>query len=244
MERQIILITGAAGQLGAILCQRFLEKADVAATWFRRRPTVAAQDQQLVDPLDPKRPIDDNARPVFLVRANLANLDRTPYLVERVLAHYGQIDVLVNAAAFTEWSPLLNGGTLLKSFDRSFRVNVRAPLAIASEIAKQYWSAESVGANAAHNRSVVNISSTAGINLYPGSGQSVYAASKAALNHLTSHMAAEFAELGVRVNALAPNTFPGLVPMDSVVQGVEALVDASDCTGRILVLDESGWSWI
>ena len=60
-----------------------------------------------------------------------------------------------------------------------------------------------------HNRNVVNISSTAGHFVYEDLGQGLYATSKAALDHLTYHLASEFWDLGIRVNAVAPDTFPG-----------------------------------
>jgi len=50
---------------------------------------------------------------------------------------------------------------------------------------------------------VVNITSIAGHAIHPFAG-SAYSISKAALSSLTREMAAEFAELGVRVNAVAP----------------------------------------
>lgn len=55
------------------------------------------------------------------------------------------------------------------------------------------------------NRNVVNLSSTAGLFVYPDLGQSVYAASKAALNHLTYHLASDFC--GFCVGALPPPLF-------------------------------------
>lgn len=55
---------------------------------------------------------------------------------------------------------------------------------------------------AARNGSIVNISSAAGHRATPGAA--LYAASKAAVESLTASLAAEFAQLGVRVNAVAP----------------------------------------
>src|SRR5438876_9909610 len=51
--------------------------------------------------------------------------------------------------------------------------------------------------------SIVNITSIAGHAIHPFAG-SAYSVSKAALSALTREMAVEFAELGVRVNAVAP----------------------------------------
>ena len=50
---------------------------------------------------------------------------------------------------------------------------------------------------------IVNITSIAGHSVHPFAG-SAYATSKAALSALTREMAVEFAQLGIRVNAVAP----------------------------------------
>jgi len=46
----------------------------------------------------------------------------------------------------------------------------------------------------------------------------------------------------VRVNAVAPNTFPRIVSTESVVEGIRNL-DAGDMTGKVLVLDREGERW-
>jgi len=53
------------------------------------------------------------------------------------------------------------------------------------------------------NGAIVNITSIAGHHVHPFAG-SAYSTSKAALSALTREMAADFARLGVRVNAVAP----------------------------------------
>jgi NAD(P)-dependent dehydrogenase (short-subunit alcohol dehydrogenase family) len=90
--------------------------------------------------------------------------------------------------------------------------------------------------NRKHNRNIVNVSSLAGSRVFAGRGQGVYAASKAALNQLTRHLASEFAVFGVRVNAVAPNSFPAIISTDSVAHAI-ARLDAESVTGRILALD-------
>jgi NAD(P)-dependent dehydrogenase (short-subunit alcohol dehydrogenase family) len=185
--------------------------------------------------------LPENDAPTYLICGNIARDDQIPLIVDEVLGQFGRIDLVINAAGVSHWGPILNGGGMVGSFDRQFRVNVRAPLALATEIANQFW-AMSPDDNATQNRSIVNISSTAGLHVYPGQGQSVYGSTKAALNMLTGHMSDEFRPLGVRVNAIAPNSFPGRVPLEAVLQGIDALADG-DMTGRLLVLDETGWDW-
>jgi len=59
------------------------------------------------------------------------------------------------------------------------------------------------GALARGKGAIVNVTSIAGSRVHPFAG-SAYSTSKAALSALTREMAVEFAQLGVRVNAVAP----------------------------------------
>jgi hypothetical protein len=52
-------------------------------------------------------------------------------------------------------------------------------------------------------------------------------------------MADEFVCMGVRVNAIAPNSFTSIVPIKRVVDGVVQL-DRGTSTGTILVIDREG----
>ena len=120
-------------------------------------------------------------------------------------------------------------------------MNAFVPLQLSMLVAKKFWN-DRRDENRLMNRSVVNISSTAGHFIYPGSGQGLYSASKGALNYLTMHMADEFEAIGVRANALAPNSFPGLIPTESAADGIVKLAESA-VTGKILILDEDGERW-
>jgi NAD(P)-dependent dehydrogenase (short-subunit alcohol dehydrogenase family) len=194
------------------------------------------------DPLAPLTQLPENHRAVHTIRADITNRSWTGRVVDEILSQFGRIDVVVNAAAFRRWAPMLDGDVLISSLNRQFAVNVRAPLTVTLEVASRAWAGHAEE-NQAANRNVVNISSTAGIRVHTGYGQSVYAASKAALNSLTMHMAAELQPLGIRVNALAPDTFPDIVPTERVADSIVSL-EESAATGRILVLDATGETWL
>lgn len=110
----------------------------------------------------------------------------------------GPVHALVNNAAvspktsFQERLGCLNGE--LAGWRKVFELNFFAPLALSRGFA---------AALARGKGSIVNITSIAGHTIHPFAG-SAYSTSKAALSALTREMAVEFAELGVRVNAVAP----------------------------------------
>ncbi len=110
----------------------------------------------------------------------------------------GPLHALVNNAAVSPKTPYrerlgcLNGD--LAAWRDVFELNFFAPLTLARGFAAALHRGEG---------SIVNITSIAGHAIHPFAG-SAYSTSKAALSALTREMAVEFAELGVRVNAVAP----------------------------------------
>jgi NAD(P)-dependent dehydrogenase (short-subunit alcohol dehydrogenase family) len=240
-EQRVCILTGASGVLGTAFCHRYADRYRIAAFWHTHPPDAPAQDQAFVDPLEPTRTFAEASNPVLSVQVDLLNRRAIARAVAKVLATYGRIDLLINAAAHRQWAPLSDDPELRSNVDRHFMVNVRAPLELAVEVAHQFWS-DRAEANAAANRNIINLSSTAGLRVYPGYGQGLYSASKAALDFVSCHLAAEFEPLGVRVNALAPNTFPGIVTTELVTDRLIYL-DEGRMTGKILLVDADGERW-
>ena len=235
-RRRVCLLTGAGGTLGDAFCRAYSGQYDIVAVCRRRAPSVASQHEWFVDPLDPEADLPDNNARVFVIYADLEAEGQVEHVVDVALAKFGHVDLLVNNAGYGYWHAqgIVDGDAVLDSVERHFAVNVGIPLRFATRLAQRDWLHSDVE-NRNQNRNVVNVSSIAASRVYPG-GQAVYAASKAALNQLTRHMAAEFGVFGVRVNALAPNSFPSIVSTESVAQAI-ARLDGETVTGRILVLD-------
>jgi NAD(P)-dependent dehydrogenase (short-subunit alcohol dehydrogenase family) len=196
-------------------------------------PALASQKQHAIDPVTGKRPAAFRA--VFAVQADLMVESDLARVADVVLARFGTVDVLVNAAGHALWASLINSDQAVNSIEDQFAINTFAPLRLARELALRCWRTRD-RENRSANRSVVNVSSIAGIYVFPGQGQGVYSASKAALNCLSCHMAEEFATFGVRVNAIAPNSFPHLVATERVAEGIITLARGA-MTGKILVMD-------
>jgi NAD(P)-dependent dehydrogenase (short-subunit alcohol dehydrogenase family) len=237
-DRPVCLVTGAGGRLGSAFCREFADRYEIAAIWHRRRPLAATAEQSLVDPLDPDRPLPVNAHPVTDFRADLCREGAAERLVDKVLAHFGRVDVLLNLAVAGRWTGLLAEDYTLDEATATLRLNVAAPLALTAAVCRAAWLDEPE-VNRDRNRCVVNVSSTASVYVYPGFGQGMYSASKAALNILSRHMAAEFAPIGIRVNVLAPDSFPGRLPIRSVLSAMSRLIDG-DATGQILLQHPGG----
>jgi len=110
--------------------------------------------------------------------------------------------------SFKERLGVLNGP--IDGWKAVFELNFFAPL----KLARGFASALHRGKG-----SIVNITSIAGHYVHPFAG-SAYSTSKAALSGLTREMAAEFAQLDVRVNAVAP----GEIKTEMISPEYEALI--------------------
>jgi NAD(P)-dependent dehydrogenase (short-subunit alcohol dehydrogenase family) len=234
-KRRVCLLTGAGGTLGGAFCDLCSELYDIVAVYRETPPGVASQHYRFVDPLEPDRELSENQHPVFEVAADLTQPGEIERVVELALARFDRIDLVVNAAAHSVWAPIVERSDLVANADRMFRVNVTVPLALAAEVARRHWR-DRRRTNLERNCHVLNVSSMSGLQTYHGSGQSVYAASKAALNHLTRHMAGEFGSFGVRVNAIAPNAFPQPLAIEDVLGAIWRL-DSGRETGTVLAMD-------
>ncbi len=128
---------------------------------------------------------DSNAIDAFIVEVN--------QLLEGRPLH-----ALVNNAGWSPKSPIkerlgcLNGD--IEAWRQVFELNFFAPLRLSRGLA---------AALARGKGAVVNVTSIAGHSIHPFAG-SAYSTSKAALSALTRELANEFADLDVRVNAVAP----------------------------------------
>jgi len=236
--RPVCLITGASGRLGTALCRALIRDHDIFAVYRRTLPSLATDEDELIDPLNLEgtSPVEGRS-PIFAASAELDNAADLDRVVELAAARFGRIDVLVNAAVHRRWAGMIESAALASDAALQFEVNVLVPFRLAVAIARRFWRDRPME-NRQEHRNVINISSIAGRVLYPNRGQSIYAASKSALDTLTRHMASEFAAFGVRVNAVAPNSFPEIVPTSTVIDGVLELKRGS-LTGEVLVIDRS-----
>lgn len=131
-------------------------------------------------------------------QADLADQVQVPRLIHDVLAKHGRLDVLVNNAGINAEIPHSSLKEASAEIWRSlYEVNVIAPWTLIAEAEAALKTASTL----ARPSCILNISSHAGIR--PKGASIPYAASKAALNHMTKLLALNLSP-AIRVNALAP----------------------------------------
>ena len=128
----------------------------------------------------------------IIYKANVANRDEVNKMVRDVAKELGSIDVLVNNAGVVRDQFLLM--MTEENLNECFDLNVKGYFYMAQAVAlKMFKKKKGV---------IINMSSVSGKYSLPG--QSVYGATKGAVNQMTATLAKELAPYGIRVNAVAP----------------------------------------
>ncbi|WP_127783219.1 SDR family oxidoreductase [Rhodococcus sp. X156] len=145
------------------------------------------------------------------VPTHAGDLDALATLVQRTVAEFGGVDIVVNGAANPVTQPL--GQMTPQAWAKSQDVNVRGPLFLVQEALPHL--------TASSHAAVLNIISVGAFMFAPK--VAMYAAGKAALMSLTRSMAAEYASRGIRVNALAPGSVDTDMVRNNTPEAVEAM---------------------
>jgi NAD(P)-dependent dehydrogenase (short-subunit alcohol dehydrogenase family) len=228
---RVCLLTGASGFLGRGIIEALSPHYNIAAIYNQHAIGSETPEEYFFDPLIPRVSTHHTEYSFFPIKADLTDSNQIKRSVDQALTRFGHVDLLINGAAIRAFSHLIAPNSL-DSAERLFSVNFFGPLRMALELANRNWRYRR-DENIAHNRNIINVSSSAGLYVYPDLGQALYGSSKAALNHLTYHLANEFWDLGIRVNAVAPDSFPSRVSLDGVIEALLRL-DHGDQTGQVV----------
>ena len=182
MEGKVAIVTGGAVRLGKAMVQAL---ADRQARLVVHYNASAGPAHQVV------RQIVAAGGEAIAVQANLSQPSQAPSTIERAMAHFGQVDILVNSAAIFEagnWDD-----TTEENWDRHFAINLKSPFFLTQAFARQVKERQQ-----AH---VVNIADWRGA--HPGTDHVAHTLTKAALIAMTQSMALALAP-HIQVNAIAP----------------------------------------
>ena len=183
LEGKVAIVTGAAGGLGRWFSAGLgAAGAAVLATDL---------DEQGLDEL--AAALDGAGVRVATAAVDLDDEDAPEQIVAAAVERLGGVHVLVNNAAVNRRMPILEMDR--ESWDWITRIDLRLPYFLAQAVARRMIEQETGG-------SIVSISSLNA--LYALEQISVYGPAKAGLSQLTKVMALEWAEYGIRANAIAP----------------------------------------
>jgi NAD(P)-dependent dehydrogenase (short-subunit alcohol dehydrogenase family) len=181
MEK-VWLITGCSTGFGRELAKEVLAKGYKVA--------VASRKTSDVDDIVAAYPNSSIA-----IQLDVTNESEIKSSVAQTMAHYGQIDVLVNNAGIGYF------GSIEESEDaevrRMFEINVFGLAKMTQEVLPHMRKQRS-----GH---ILNIASIAGLRSFPGVG--FYNATKYAVDGLSEALAKEVGPLGIKVTIIAPSGF-------------------------------------
>jgi 3-oxoacyl-[acyl-carrier protein] reductase len=227
LESQVAVVTGGARGIGRAISKIFAQEgaAVVIADLNEERGQATAQEI-----------VDAGGRAIFIATqvADRANVEA---MVERVVAEFGRIDILVNNAAILgENGPMLEVSQ--ETWDRVIAVN-QTGVFICSQVVGRVMAEQRRG-------NIINIGSTN--SFVPQPRCVAYGAAKAAILGMTISFAEDLAHYGIRVNAIAPGPIQSSLPDDapprpskSALLGRAGLPSEIATVALFLVSDESSY---
>ena len=130
-------------------------------------------------------------------RCDITEYDSCKTAVKGVIEEFGTIDILVNNAGTGFGGTILDMDDDLSMWFDCFDLDLHGALRMSYLVGKHMRDQGNGGR-------VINITSNAGAIVNKPIPMPAYSCAKAALNMLTKHLAHEWAEYGIRVNAIAP----------------------------------------
>ncbi|HEV7249861.1 MAG TPA: SDR family oxidoreductase [Shinella sp.] len=182
LKGKVALITGADSGIGRAVAIAFArEGADVVISYL-------SEDQ---DARETARWVEEEDRKALVLAGDITSEEHCTHLVDRCLERFGQLDILVNNAAFQRTYADV-GDISTAEWDRTFRTNIYAPFFLARAAIPHMKPGSSI------------INTTSIQSRQPSPHLLAYASTKGAISNFTAGLAEMVADKGIRVNAVAP----------------------------------------
>ncbi len=214
---KVAIVTGARNNLGRAFAVALARNgADVVIHYHRAATRMEAEETA--------RLVGSHGVRALLVEGDLSKVAQVRNLYDLAIRELGHIDIVINSAGYIRKCPFVE--ITEEEFDRSFGINAKAVFFSMQEAAKRL----------SDNGRIINIGTSllgATTGFY-----SVYAGSKAPLEHFTRALAKEVGARGITVNTIAPG------PVDTpffhgqeTPQSVEYVKKAA-VSGRLATVDD------
>lgn len=184
-----VLVTGASSGIGQAIAARFAEDDANVAINYRK----GADQAQATCELARKNRPQDGKGEEFSVQADVSNETEVKRMFDTVMERFGRLDILVNNAGIQ--MPCPSHEVAVTDFDRILGVNLRGPFLCAREAIRHFLTRPGGGV-------ILNNSSVH--EVIPKPKYLSYSISKGGMENLTKSLALEYADRGIRVNAVGP----------------------------------------
>ncbi|MEM9024802.1 MAG: SDR family NAD(P)-dependent oxidoreductase [Bacteroidota bacterium] len=210
LQDKVTIITGGSGGLGIAAAKSFLDKGARVAVFDLQEGEVGSLAE---------------AKPgtIKFYETNVTSEDNVANNINQVIEDFGSIDVCINCAGFGPSAKTYSsrkGPHPLDQFQNVINVNLVGTFNVLR------LAAEKMSANEGEEKGV--IINTASVAYMDGQkGQAAYSASKAGIVGMTLPIARDLADLGIRINVIAPGIMgtPAMMAMpEEFRQGLEQLV--------------------
>lgn len=192
LEGKVLLLTGAGGGIGGTIATGLAGAGGKMALCDLNPTSIAAVAEEITKGGGTAKCYPLDVSDTTAMRA----------CVKQVMADYGRIDVLVNCAGINRREGFLDVSE--ETYDKIMDINLRGLYFLSQEVAKEM--------RLQGGGNIVNVASHNSVGMLGGC--SVYGATKSAVVALTRSMAVEWAQYGIRANAIAPGHI--LTPLTTV----------------------------
>ena len=228
---KIAIVTGASGGIGGAIAERLAQDGFITIVNYAGN---AAPAEALVTK------IETLGGRAVAAQADIADAAAVARLFNTAEAAFGGVDVLVNNAGVMQLAPLADSEDAM--FDRQIAINLRGTFNTLREASQRLR----------NGGRIINISSSVTTLLQPGYG--VYAATKAAVEAMTSVLTKELRGRDITVNAIAPGPTATKLFLDGKPQAVidhltklaplERLGQPEDIAAAVAFLAGPDGAWI
>jgi 3-oxoacyl-[acyl-carrier protein] reductase len=221
LNGQVAIVTGASRGIGRHICRALADAGAHVVLVARHLGALKKVENEIAEKGGEATP----------AAADISEEKDVLSLFSKVKRELGQVDILVNNAAYGAWGQLVDFS--MEEFERIMSVNVRGTYLCCQNAMKIMIPVK--------RGYIFNISSVVGFKGYPN--QSAYTASKHAIMGITKSLAVEAQKYGICVSAIQPGAVNTglalkarpdldrsiLLRPDDIAQSILYLLSLSDC---------------